>query len=254
MKLCTRLLLPQGTLRHVRRLPCLRVRWRRYYSGRREASELSEEFKARFTESIHGWGRFQPRSARDALKVAVRRIAGSFGRTDRMQTQGRILDYAIALDILYQLDRSELTYKLGTRAASLPGNSTGGRVAPLKRIAGFDDTRSEIVRGQRKRGHRKLRQEELRARRRGWSRSRLRDPVGDTPTWPLSRLEPIGPGRADHACEAPPKRQRRVAEFAPVRWQAFLNGMAMSVMDARPLTAARHGEAGTPPTQRDERA
>ena len=89
-------------------------------------------------------------------RLAVRRLAGSFGRTGRMQLQDRLLDYAIALEVLYRLDSSELTYKLATRAACLLEKSPGKRLATFTEMTEFYDIRSAIVHGPTTKKHKKL--------------------------------------------------------------------------------------------------
>ena len=128
------------------------------YDGWWEEGDLSCEAAVRFTESVDGWRGFEFPSdqERNALKLALRRLAGSFGRTGRMQVQDRTLDYAIALEVLYRLDSSELTYKLATRAACLLEKSPGKRLATFKKMTEFYGIRSAIVHGSTTRKHKKL--------------------------------------------------------------------------------------------------
>ena len=51
-----------------------------------------------------------------------------------MQLQDRILDYSTVLEILYRLDRSDLTYKLTTRVGYLLGRTPEG----IFRLTGQD--------------------------------------------------------------------------------------------------------------------
>ena len=133
------------------------------YDGWWKEGELAAEAETRFSELVAGWVGFHWRCdrERDALRLAVRRLAGSFGRTGRMQLQDRILDYAIALEILYRLDSSELTYKLATRAAWLLEKIPGRRLASFEKMTEFYGIRSAIVHGATKKKHRKLGQEEF---------------------------------------------------------------------------------------------
>ena len=133
------------------------------YDGWWKEGDLAGEAETHFSELVAGWVGFQFRCdrERDALKLAVRRLAGSFGRTGRMQLQDRILDYAIALEILYRLDSSELTYKLATRAAWLLEKIPGRRLASFEKMTDFYDIRSAIVHGPTKKKHRKLGHEEI---------------------------------------------------------------------------------------------
>ena len=105
-----------------------------------------------------GWTAFQFGSEyeRDALNLALRRLSGSFARIGRMQLQDRILDYAIVLEFLYRLDRSELTYKLATRAAYLLGKNLEERIAVFEKTGKFYDIRSAIIHGPSNKEQRKL--------------------------------------------------------------------------------------------------
>ena len=133
------------------------------FDGWWEECELPSEAEADFKRSIAGWAGFQFKSdvERDALTLAAWRLSGSFTRIGRWQLQDRILDYAIALEILYRLDSSELTYKLGTRAACLLGKTPEERRATFDKITEFYDVRSAIVHGPTKKKHRSLRLEHL---------------------------------------------------------------------------------------------
>ena len=121
-------------------------------------SDLSGDAEASFRKAIAGWAAFQFGSEyeHDALNLALRRLSGSFARIGRMQLQDRILDYAIVLEILYRLDRSELTYKLATRAGHLLGRTPQERIAIFEKVTEFYDTRSAIVHGPSNKKQRKL--------------------------------------------------------------------------------------------------
>ena len=139
------------------------------FDGWWEERELSSKAEADFKQLITKWPQFQFASEskriakleRDALSLAAWRLSGSFARIGRWQLHDRILDYAIALEILYRLDSSELTYKLGTRAAFLLGEKPQDRKSAFKKIADFYDIRSAIVHGPTKRKHRDLRYEDF---------------------------------------------------------------------------------------------
>ena len=120
--------------------------------------ELSGEAESRFRRSVAGWAEFQFHSdfERTALTLATWRLSGSFTRIGRWEVQDRILDYAIALEILYRLDSSELTYKLGTRAACLLGETPEKRRETFERITEFYNIRSAIVHGPTTKKHKKL--------------------------------------------------------------------------------------------------
>ena len=114
--------------------------------------ELTERDTAVFQEASAGWCGFQHahEGHRDALRLAIGRIARSYSRADRMRLPDMIFDYAVALEILYQLDRSELTYKLGTRAAYLLKKEPEDRLEVFKKITEFYKIRSGIVHGRTK--------------------------------------------------------------------------------------------------------
>ena len=104
-----------------------------------EECELSYEADASFKESIAGWAGSQSGSdaERDALRPVAWRLSGSFTRICGWELRDRILDYAIALEILYRPGSSELTYKLGTSAAWLLGKAPKKRSETLERISRF---------------------------------------------------------------------------------------------------------------------
>ena len=57
---------------------------------------------------------------RRILELGLARLVSSIRRNrGRFWLEDRILDIAVALEVLYGLDRGELTYKLSTRAAHL---------------------------------------------------------------------------------------------------------------------------------------
>ena len=113
-----------------------------------EEQALSGEAEDRFKTLITGWTGFQFNSdVGHALNLAVSRLSGSFARIGPWKLQDKILDYAIALEILYRLDSSELTYKLGTRAAFLLCRKPETRRSTFEKITDFYDIRSAIVHG-----------------------------------------------------------------------------------------------------------
>lgn len=119
------------------------------FDGWWEERELSAEAEAAFKQLIAAWPNFQsaPKSERDALSLAARRLSRSFARIGWWTRHDRILDYAIALEILYGLDGSELTYKLGTRAAFLLGKTPKERRSTFEKVTEFYGVRSAIIHG-----------------------------------------------------------------------------------------------------------
>ena len=120
--------------------------------------DLSGDAESRFNQLLAGWSAFHFDSdlERNSLTLAIWRLSGSFARIGGWEAQDRILDYAIALEILYRLDNSELTYKLGTRAAFLLGRTPEERRQTFKKVTMFYSIRSAIVHGPTTKKQRKL--------------------------------------------------------------------------------------------------
>lgn len=88
-----------------------------------------------------------PASDREVLALAITRLSESLSRTGMLTEQDRALDVSIALEILYRLDRGEITHKLSTRAGWYLGNDLDDRIETRKAIAKFYDLRSQIIHG-----------------------------------------------------------------------------------------------------------
>ena len=123
------------------------------FDGWWDERDLSVEAEDRFKQLIAAWPKFRFASEHErvALNLAAWRISWSFARIGRWQLHDRILDYAIALEILYGLDGSKLTYKLGTRAAFLLSRTPQTRRSTFEKITEFYAVRSAIVHGGTKR-------------------------------------------------------------------------------------------------------
>ena len=104
---------------------------------------LSEDSAATFQEMVRGWKDY--RGKRDALDLAIRRLATSFSRTGRYGTEDRVLDSAIALEIMYDLDNPEITYKLATRAGSFLGTDAETRVEIFGKVRSLYRARSSLI-------------------------------------------------------------------------------------------------------------
>ena len=113
---------------------------------------LSREAEDRFKRLIAGWTgfRFASDRERDALTLAAWRLSRSFARIGGWETHDRILDYAIALEILYRPDSPRLTKKLCTRAAWLLGQTPEQSRTTFETITGFYRIRSAIVHGSKR--------------------------------------------------------------------------------------------------------
>ena len=86
---------------------------------------------------------------RDRLGLAIRRLGGLPSRIGRFGTEGRVLDTAIALETMYSLDASEITYKLETRAGYLLGTNGEERMKIFGKVKNFYNARSALVHGSR---------------------------------------------------------------------------------------------------------
>ena len=132
--------------------PNFRYGWFRRLSsssdGRRAEHSLSEEDTEVFREMICGWQNYQGKH--DVIKLAIRRLASSISRINPFGIEDRILDTAIALEAMYNLQGSELTYKLSTRAAYFLGADAEKRTEIFNKVKSFYKARSSIAHGESK--------------------------------------------------------------------------------------------------------
>ena len=116
-------------------------------------SELSSDAVAGLQEMAQGWLDYQ--GDRDALEIAARRIRASFSRTGKFEAEDRVLDVAIALEIMYESESPETTYGLASRAGWFLGNDPTHRLEIFDRVRDFYKVRSSLVhRGRPPRGSR----------------------------------------------------------------------------------------------------
>ena len=80
----------------------------------------------------------------------IARLAEALARTGRFQDDDKILDVAIALEQLYELDGGEISFKLKTRAACFLETETEGRLRVFRDVGDFYEARSSIVHRRRK--------------------------------------------------------------------------------------------------------
>ena len=113
---------------------------------------LSDDNAKTFLEMIRGWRKYK--GDRKLLGLAIRRLATSRSRAGGFGTEDQILDTAIALETMYDLDGSEITYKLETRAGYFLGKDSKERMEIFRKVKGFYDARSAIAHGSRGRGRR----------------------------------------------------------------------------------------------------
>lgn len=112
---------------------------------------LSKESVASFIGLARGWLSYR-NEKRHAIELAIRRIFASFGpATGTFGLEDRILDVAIALEIMYgPFDGGEITHKLRTRAAWLLGTSPEDRYRIVQDMKTFYGARSAIAHGSTK--------------------------------------------------------------------------------------------------------
>ena len=73
------------------------------------------------------------------------RLAEALGRDGRFAVEDRILDVAIALERMYQLDGGEISHKMRTRVAWFLGADAESRLREMKAVKEFYEARSAIV-------------------------------------------------------------------------------------------------------------
>ena len=79
------------------------------------------------------------------LAPIVSRLAEAQARSGRFADEDRILDVAIALERIYELDSGEISHKLRTRAAWYLGVDTESRIRESKAVKQLYDARSAVV-------------------------------------------------------------------------------------------------------------
>ena len=89
---------------------------------------------------------------RDRLELSLGRLVSSERRIlGRFRYEDRLLDIAVALEVLFGLQGGELTHKLSVRAAHLLGDSGEKRLAVYESVKRLYEERSRIVHGSRPR-------------------------------------------------------------------------------------------------------
>ena len=81
---------------------------------------------------------------RRRYESVISRLSNSLSRKGRFGTEDKILDVAIALELMYELD-SEVTYKLATRTSCFLEKNTQNRVEIFNKTKKFYDARSSVV-------------------------------------------------------------------------------------------------------------
>ena len=112
-----------------------------------KSEALGADDIARLREVVGLWTEFDP-DKRDVLELSAGRLSSSVYRNrGRFRVQDRILDAAIALEIMYELDPPELTNKLASRAAHLLAQEIDERIEIFDRVHAFYRARSRIAHG-----------------------------------------------------------------------------------------------------------
>ena len=107
----------------------------------RPRHELSEGDVDAFLRLARGWHAYRDRP--DAMNLEIRWLAGSFSRPGgRFGQEDRILDIAIALEVLYG---GKTGHNLSQRAAALLGGNATEQKHRYDQAKGFYDLRSSIV-------------------------------------------------------------------------------------------------------------
>ena len=132
-------------------------------------NHLAEDSAESFVNMIQAWRTY--RGDRHQLGLAIRRLAALPSRIGRLGTEDRILDTAIALEIMYGVDRPRITKKLKTRAGYFLGNDAHERMEISGKVNDFYEARSAIVHGPKERAAKYRSQEGAF----GWIRHRSRN-------------------------------------------------------------------------------
>ena len=135
--------------------PNIRFGWtsgRRWVNDWWRESQLSEDAARTFLELIRRWPTYQ--GDRKRLRLAIRRLAALPSRAGRFGTADQLLDIAIALETMYNLDTPEITYKLQTRTGYYLGTDREERIDIFHKVKNFYRARSALVHGSSGKRHR----------------------------------------------------------------------------------------------------
>jgi len=113
-----------------------------------KAAEVNEVERSQAEQAFDDWMAMTSAN-RDSTAQAIQRISVSMSRSGTLAESDRVLDIAIALEILYRLDHGEIVHKLSTRAAWYLGGTAGKRerIEICDSIRKFYKMRSAIVHG-----------------------------------------------------------------------------------------------------------
>ena len=129
--------------------PGTSTRWT--ITDRWSVEELTGAQASEVEDLLQAWTVFKGEE-RTRLELGLARLVSSIRRgRGRFWLEDRVLDVAVALEVLYGLEGGELTHKLSTRAAYLLGNaSTQKRVDVFGAVNDLYAARSRIVHGRRR--------------------------------------------------------------------------------------------------------
>ena len=86
----------------------------------------------------------------EEMAPIIARLDEALARDGQFASEDKILDVAIALERMYQLDGGEISHKMRTRVAWYLGDDAGSRLQEMETIKKFYNSRSGIVHNKRK--------------------------------------------------------------------------------------------------------
>ena len=114
-------------------------------SAHGEVQQLTGDSLARFVSMYSGFRNFT--GDKNLISLIVGRMAQAYSRRGRYWFEDCVLDTSIALEMMYQIDNPESTYKLATRAAALIEEEANARVDTFQLVRKFYRLRSQIAHG-----------------------------------------------------------------------------------------------------------
>ena len=108
--------------------------------------------------TLAAFGQRRSQGYRDCAP-AVSRLAEALARSGQFRLDDQILDVAIALERMYDLDQGEISFKLKTRAACFLAAETRGRWKVFDDVTEFYAARSSIVHKSKKQTSRQAKAE-----------------------------------------------------------------------------------------------
>ncbi len=120
--------------------------WARAYATLRNPRELDRvalEQAGRLHSELER-GRYRE------YEPVISRLSEALARTGDYEADDKILDVAIALEQMYELDQGEIGFKLKIRAACFLESETQARLCVFRKVGQLYDARSGIVHRRRK--------------------------------------------------------------------------------------------------------